>query len=121
MFFSSKVALFTAEPVVFIREVESIDSEILRGMDVVGDPEINANTLLWLNLTEGWFRRNCVVRQIEPEGNEPLTSRLLFDCDLFDRRMGRYIAVIPKRDVSNPREPQCCSLTTRVFEFEARL
>jgi hypothetical protein len=76
--------LFTVKTLVLVFEVEPIYGLAVASVDVVLDAKVNPNAVTCLKRVHvGFLGQVCVVG-FEAEGDEPLPSRLLLECNLLD-------------------------------------
>ena len=116
-----QLALLALESFVLVFKLKPVHGLAIRSVDVVENTEVDSNAVARVKRVHVGLLGQASVVSFEAEGDKPPAGRLLFDCDLFDVRFVRDVAVIADFDVPDLGEPECRVSATRIFEFEARL
>ncbi len=99
MFFPVELSLFACTAVVLIGRLKRIHRQILRGVDVARDAEVNTNAVFGVSLTE-WRFLGCVFDSAD-ERDVPLAGCLLFQDNLINLVCWWHVAVCADGEPAN--------------------
>jgi hypothetical protein len=104
VFFPVELSLFACTAVVLIGRLKRIHRQILRGVDVARDAEVNTNAVFGVSLTE-WRFLGCVFDSAD-ERDVPLAGCLLFQDNLINLVCWWHVAVSSNLEPANLPESE---------------